>query len=208
MNAEQIQIVLVMIIYFAVLVYLGIYYSKRAHASSDFYFIGGRTLGPWITAMSAEASDMSGWLLMGLPGLAYWCGLSDAFWTSVGLAAGTYINWLFVAGRLRKYSAQAMNSITIPEFISNRFKEDKDNSGHCLNFYSCLFYCLCRQLLCYLWQAVQHAFRAGLPADHDRRRNYCYFLYTVRRFPGRKRLGLHTGYNNDYCLMRSYCNRY
>jgi sodium/proline symporter len=125
MNAEQIQIVLVMIIYFAVLVYLGIYYSKRAHASSDFYFIGGRTLGPWITAMSAEASDMSGWLLMGLPGLAYWCGLSDAFWTSVGLAAGTYINWLFVAGRLRKYSAQAGNSITIPEFISNRFKEDK-----------------------------------------------------------------------------------
>jgi len=104
---------------------IGVYYAKRANESSSNYFIGGRTLGPWITAMSAEASDMSGWLLMGLPGVAYWLGLSDAIWTAIGLGAGTYINWLFVAKRLRTYSSIAGDSITIPDFFSNRFKENK-----------------------------------------------------------------------------------
>jgi sodium/proline symporter len=108
-----------------VVIGIGLYYARRANESSDNYFIGGRKLGPWITAMSAEASDMSGWLLMGLPGVAYWLGLSDAFWTAIGLAAGTYINWLIVAKRLRRYSVVAGNAITIPEFISNRFKENK-----------------------------------------------------------------------------------
>lgn len=75
--------------------------------------------------MSAEASDMSGWLLMGLPGVAYWFGFSDAAWTAIGLAAGTYINWLVVAKRLRRYTTLAGNAITIPEFLSNRFKENK-----------------------------------------------------------------------------------
>jgi sodium/proline symporter len=73
--------------------------------------------------MSAEASDMSGWLLMGLPGVAYWCGLADAAWTAIGLAIGTYLNWLIVSKRLRRYSIQANNSITLPEFFSNRFRE-------------------------------------------------------------------------------------
>lgn len=82
-------------------------------------------MGPWVTAMSAEASDMSGWLLMGLPGVAYWCGLSDAIWTAIGLAVGTYINWLIVAKRLRRYSSVAGDSITVPDFLSNRFKENK-----------------------------------------------------------------------------------
>ena len=75
--------------------------------------------------MGAEASDMSGWLLMGLPGVAYWFGLSDAAWTAIGLAIGTYLNWLFVAKRLRTYSHLAGNAITIPDFFSNRYKEDK-----------------------------------------------------------------------------------
>lgn len=75
--------------------------------------------------MSAEASDMSGWLLMGLPGVAYWSGLTDAFWTAAGLAAGTYINWLIVSRRLRRYSIAAGNAITLPDFFSNRFKENK-----------------------------------------------------------------------------------
>ena len=66
--------------------------------------------------MSAEASDMSGWLLMGLPGVAYWCGISDAAWTAIGLAAGTYINWLITSKRLRRYSEKA-NAITLPEFF-------------------------------------------------------------------------------------------
>jgi sodium/proline symporter len=114
-----------MCFYLLVVIGIGLYYARRANESSDNYFIGGRKLGPWITAMSAEASDMSGWLLMGLPGVAYWLGLSDAFWTAIGLAAGTYINWLIVAKRLRRYSVVAGNAITIPEFISNRFKENK-----------------------------------------------------------------------------------
>ncbi len=123
MSGDQIQILVAMCIYMAVVVVIGIYFAKRANESSDNYFIGGRKLGPWVAAMSAEASDMSGWLLMGLPGVAYWFGLSDAVWTAIGLAAGTYINWLVVAKRLRRYSAVAGNSITIPEFFSNRFKE-------------------------------------------------------------------------------------
>ena len=125
MSGDQIQVLVAMCIYLASVIVIGVYYAKRANESSDNYFIGGRKLGPWIAAMSAEASDMSGWLLMGLPGLAYWCGLSDAFWTAVGLAAGTYINWLVVAKRLRRYSTLAGNSITIPEFLSNRFREKK-----------------------------------------------------------------------------------
>jgi len=109
----------------ALVILIGFYYAKRANESSANYFIGGRTLGPWFTAMSAEASDMSGWLLMGLPGVAYWCGLSDAAWTAIGLGIGTYVNWLIVAKRLRNYSAIAGDSITIPDFFSNRFKENK-----------------------------------------------------------------------------------
>jgi sodium/proline symporter len=75
--------------------------------------------------MAAEASDMSGWLLMGLPGVAYWCGLGEAIWTAIGLFIGTYLNWLFVAKRLRTYSHVAGDSITIPDFLSNRFREGK-----------------------------------------------------------------------------------
>lgn len=125
MNGADIQIFIAMVLYITVVIGIGIYYSKRANESSDNYLIGGRSLGPWVTAMGAEASDMSGWLLMGLPGVAYWVGFSDAIWTAIGLGIGTYLNWLFVAKRLRTYSHIAGNSITIPDFISNRFKEDK-----------------------------------------------------------------------------------
>lgn len=85
MSGDQIQILVAMCIYLAAVIGIGIYYMKTASKSSDNYFIGGRKLGPWIAAMSAEASDMSGWLLMGLPGVAYWFGLSDAIWTAIGL---------------------------------------------------------------------------------------------------------------------------
>jgi len=109
----------------ATVIAIGLIYAKRANKNSEEYFLGGRSLGPWVTAMSAEASDMSGWLLMGLPGVAYWCGLADAFWTAFGLAVGTYFNWLIVSKRLRRYSVRANNSITLPEFFSNRFREKK-----------------------------------------------------------------------------------
>ena len=123
MNSKTVQILIAMIIYMAIVIVIGLWFAKRANKNSENYFLGGRTLGPWVTAMSAEASDMSGWLLMGLPGVAYWCGLADAFWTAAGLAVGTYINWLIVSKRLRRYCVRANNSITLPEFFSNRFKE-------------------------------------------------------------------------------------
>lgn len=114
-----------MVCYMAIVIGIGIYFMKRANRSSEEYFLGGRSLGPWVAAMSAEASDMSGWLLMGLPGVAYWSGISDALWTAVGLALGTYLNWLIVAKPLRRYSLVAGNAITMPDFFSNRFREKK-----------------------------------------------------------------------------------
>ena len=125
MNSETIQILVAMIVYMAIVIVIGVVFAKKANKSSENYFLGGRSLGPWVTAMSAEASDMSGWLLMGLPGVAYWCGLADAAWTAIGLAIGTYLNWLIVSKRLRRYSIRANNSITLPEFFSNRFREKK-----------------------------------------------------------------------------------
>jgi sodium/proline symporter len=122
-DTGRLQIFIAMALYVSAVVAIGVYYARRASESSDNYLIGGRSLGPWVTAMAAEASDMSGWLLMGLPGVAYWFGLSDAIWTAIGLFIGTYLNWLFVAKRLRIYSHVADNAITIPDFISNRFRE-------------------------------------------------------------------------------------
>ena len=122
---DTLQILVAMVIYMAVVIILGVTFARRANASSDAYFLGGRSLGPWVTAMSAEASDMSGWLLMGLPGVAYWCGIADAAWTAIGLAVGTYINWLIVSKRLRRYSEKAGNAITLPEYFSNRFHEKR-----------------------------------------------------------------------------------
>ena len=123
MNGNTIQILIAMIIYMSIVIVIGVLFARQANKSSENYFLGGRSLGPWVTAMSAEASDMSGWLLMGLPGVAYWCGLADAAWTAIGLAIGTYVNWLIVSKRLRRYSVRANNSITLPEFFSNRFRE-------------------------------------------------------------------------------------
>ena len=122
---NTIQIMITMAVYMAAVIVIGVAFARKANKSSEAYFIGGRSLGPWVTAMSAEASDMSGWLLMGLPGLAYWCGIADATWTAIGLAAGTYINWLITSKRLRRYSEKAGNAITLPDFFSNRFHEKK-----------------------------------------------------------------------------------
>lgn len=125
MSGDTLKILFAMIGYMLVVIGIGLYFAKRAQANSENYFLGGRSLGPWVAAMSAEASDMSGWLLMGLPGVAYWCGLADAAWTAIGLALGTYVNWLIVAKRLRRYSAVSGDAITVPDFLSNRFHEDR-----------------------------------------------------------------------------------
>lgn len=122
---EKLDILIAMGGYMLVVILIGVFFAKRSQASTENYFLGGRSLGPWVAAMSAEASDMSGWLLMGLPGVAYWCGLADAAWTAIGLALGTYINWLLVSRRLRSYSIVSGDSITVPDFLSNRFHEKK-----------------------------------------------------------------------------------
>lgn len=114
MVSNDFLVLLAMLIYFVVVLTVGFVYTKRSNSSSAEYFLGGRKVGPWLTALSAEASDMSGWLLMGLPGVAYFTGASDAMWTAIGLALGTYLNWKFVAKRLRKYSVAAGDAITLP----------------------------------------------------------------------------------------------
>ena len=122
---SQAIILVVMLCYMLMIILIGVLFARRSQQSSENYFLGGRTLGPWVSAMSAEASDMSGYLLMGVPGLAYWCGLADAGWTAIGLVLGTYLNWLLVSRRLRSYSVAAGNAITVPDFLSNRFHEKK-----------------------------------------------------------------------------------
>ncbi len=87
-------------------------------------YLGGRKLGPLVTAMSAEASDMSSYLLMGLPGLAYLSGAAEVGWTVIGLTLGTYLNWLFTARRLRRYTNET-GSFTLPQFLSNRYRDEK-----------------------------------------------------------------------------------
>ena len=84
------------------------------------YFLGGRNLNSWVTAMSAQAADMSGWLLMGLPAAAYISGVS-ASWIAIGLAVGTYLNWKIIAKRLRQFSSHMGDAITIPQYFQNRF---------------------------------------------------------------------------------------
>lgn len=122
----QAGILAAIILYLAGMVYVGFHFSKKGGGdSADEFYLGGRKLGPLVTAMSAEASDMSSWLLMGLPGLAYLTGIADAGWTAIGLAVGTYLNWLIVAKRLRRYSV-ACDAITIPDFFSKRYRDDKN----------------------------------------------------------------------------------
>lgn len=112
------------IAYIGVMLAIGWVAYQRTQNLAD-YILGGRSLGPWSSALSASASDMSGWLLLGLPGAAYASGLS-ASWIAIGLLAGTWLNWLFMAPRLRLYSFKANNSLTLPEFLEQRFR-DKTN---------------------------------------------------------------------------------
>ena len=123
MTSAKICIMIAIIIYLVGMLYIGYRCSKKNESTDDFY-LGGRKLGPFVTAMSAEASDMSSWLLMGLPGVAYLTGISDAGWTAIGLGIGTYVNFLIVAKRLRRYSKVANNSITLPQFFKNRFHDE------------------------------------------------------------------------------------
>ncbi len=109
------------ILYFVVVLGIGVFFMMRSKgAGEEEYFLGGRSMGPWVTAMSAQASDMSGWLLMGFPGSILAFGMGQV-WIGIGLAIGTIANWIFVAKRLRNFSKAANDSITIPQYLTNRF---------------------------------------------------------------------------------------
>ncbi|KEQ16967.1 sodium/proline symporter PutP [Endozoicomonas numazuensis] len=109
------------VVYLAMMLMIGLWAWKRT-ANSEDYFLGGRSLGPWPAALSAGASDMSGWLLLGLPGYAFASGV-EAFWLAGGLLIGTWLNWLLLARRLRVYSEASGNALTLPEFFTNRFRD-------------------------------------------------------------------------------------
>ncbi|WP_066249826.1 sodium/proline symporter PutP [Neobacillus drentensis] len=121
MSNESLQLLSIGI-YIAAMLFIG-WYSYRKTSNLTDYMLGGRSLGPAVTALSAGAADMSGWLLMGLPGGIYVTGLADA-WIAVGLTIGAYLNWLLVAPRLRSYTQVANDSITIPSYLENRFKDN------------------------------------------------------------------------------------
>ena len=122
MSTTNIVILVTILVYMAMMIWIGFLVSEKNKTTSDFY-LGGRKLGPFVTAMSAEASDMSGWLLMGLPAVAMMGGLAEATWTAIGLAIGTYINWLIVARKLRLYS-EKINAFTLPDFFAKRFGDN------------------------------------------------------------------------------------
>ncbi len=124
--------------YLIVMLSIGIYAYKRTSNSED-YFLGGRSLGPWPAALSAGASDMSGWLLLGLPGYAYAAGI-EAIWLAGGLLVGTWLNWLICAKRLRTYSIVADNALTIPEYFARRFADKSKLLQSISAFFILLFF--------------------------------------------------------------------
>ena len=126
------------LVYLAVMLGIGLYAYKLTSSSED-YFLGGRSLGPWPTALSAGASDMSGWLLLGLPGYAFAAGM-ESMWLAGGLLLGTWLNWLICAKRLRTYSIQVDNALTIPEYLSRRFKDNSKLLQTISAFFILLFF--------------------------------------------------------------------
>ena len=120
LNVTTICILISVVVYLVGMLVIGFVYSKNS--TSEEFYLGGRKLGPIVTAMSTEASDMSAYLLMGVPGLALFCGVAEAGWTAIGLALGTYLNWLLVAKRLHRYSIK-IDAITVPDFLARRFHD-------------------------------------------------------------------------------------
>lgn len=122
--SDSTYIIIAFVLYLGAMMAIGVLYYKKTSNMSD-YILGNRQLGAWIISLSAEASDMSGWMLMGLPGYAYVAGF-NAGWIGLGLAIGTLLNWQFVASRLRNYTELANNSLTLPDFFQNRFKDNSN----------------------------------------------------------------------------------
>ncbi|MCX4025276.1 sodium/proline symporter PutP [Endozoicomonas sp. SM1973] len=138
MTTENLTILATFIVYLAGMLWIGYWAYQRTSSSTD-YFLGGRSLGPWPAALSAGASDMSGWLLLGMPGFALGSGL-ESIWLAGGLLLGTWLNWLIVSRRLRTYSIVANNSLTLPEFFANRFQDKTKLTQTVSAFFILLFF--------------------------------------------------------------------
>ena len=123
MSTSSIIILAAFVVYLLFMIVIGVFSMKKTNNTED-YFLGGRGLNGWVAALSAQASDMSGWLLMGLPGSIYALGTGQA-WIAIGLFLGTVANWLFISKRLRRYTIVANNSLTLPEFLENRYHDKK-----------------------------------------------------------------------------------
>lgn len=123
MSTDSIIVLSAFVVYLIVMIVIGIMSMRKTNNTED-YFLGGRGLNGWVAALSAQASDMSGWLLMGLPGSIYALGTGQA-WIAIGLFLGTVANWLFISKRLRRYTIVANNSLTLPEFLENRYHDKK-----------------------------------------------------------------------------------
>ena len=123
MSGSTIAILIAFVCYLLLMIGIGVVSMKKTNNTED-YFLGGRGLNGWVAALSAQASDMSGWLLMGLPGSIYVAGTGKA-WIGIGLFIGTVLNWLLISKRLRRYTIVANNSLTLPEFFQNRFHDKK-----------------------------------------------------------------------------------
>jgi len=121
MTSGNQSVAIIIVLYLLFMLTIGFYYYKKTENLSD-YILGGRRLNKWVTALSSQASDMSGWLLLGLPGYAYLSGM-EAGWIALGLGVGTYLNWKFVAKRLRRYTKEAGDALTIPVYFENRFRD-------------------------------------------------------------------------------------
>lgn len=121
MDSDHYITLAVVVLYFTLVILIGYHFYRKSKGMSD-YILGGRSLNPYVTALSAQASDMSGWLLMGLPGSIYLAGIGQV-WIGIGLCIGSYISWLIIAKRLRVYSEKAGNSLTLSEYFANRFRD-------------------------------------------------------------------------------------
>jgi len=173
------------VVYIAAMILIG-FIAYRATKNFSDYILGGRSLGSFVTALSAGASDMSGWLLMGLPGAIFVSGLSES-WIAIGLIAGAWLNWLFVAGRLRVHTEHNHNALTLPDYFSHRFEDE----SRMLRIFSALvilvfftIYCAsgivagARLFESTFWPGVFHGALGGRRGDHP--------LCVHRRLPRRE----------------------
>lgn len=175
----NIFVIIAFVAYALVILGIGIFSYKKSKSMND-YFIGGRQLGSWTTAISAQASDMSGWLLMGLPGAIFVSGLTES-WIAIGLFIGTYLNWKILAARLRKMSYAAGDAITIPEYFQKRFFTQNPVIRFACAAIIFVFFLLHRFRIQQRRQVVQLHVRHGLHAFPYHRRAHHHFLHLPRR---------------------------